>query len=106
MLTEHVERGRLPACGGTTIYDLGCSTANTLLAAGAKLRPELDLRFVGLDYSEHMLRKAEDKLRASQFPWPYMLRRQDLNDGIEIENASVVLMILTLQFVRPLNREP
>jgi tRNA (cmo5U34)-methyltransferase len=33
------------------------------------------------------------------------LRLGDLDDGIEIENASVVLMVLTLMFVRPLNRE-
>jgi tRNA (cmo5U34)-methyltransferase len=93
------------AVGGTSIYDLGCSTGTTFLAAGANLRPDLDVRFVGLDSSEEMLRKAEEKLVATQFPWPYELKLQDLNDGIQVENASVVLMILTLQFVRPLNRE-
>jgi len=93
------------AVAGTSIYDLGCSTGNTFLAAGANLRPDLDVRFVGLDSSEEMLRKAQDKLAATQFPWPHVLQRQDLNDGIRVENASVVLMVLTLQFVRPLNRE-
>ena len=93
------------AVAGTSIYDLGCSTGNTFLAAGANLRPDLDVRFVGLDSSEEMLRKAQDKLAATQFPWPHVLQRQDLNDGIHVENASVVLMVLTLQFVRPLNRE-
>ena len=29
----------------------------------------------------------------------------DLNQGVEIENASVVVMCLTLQFIRPLYRE-
>jgi len=29
----------------------------------------------------------------------------DLNKGVHIENASVVLMVLTLQFIRPLYRE-
>jgi tRNA (cmo5U34)-methyltransferase len=29
----------------------------------------------------------------------------DLNSGVEIENASVVVMCLTLQFIRPLYRE-
>ena len=93
------------AVAGTSIYDLGCSTGNTLLAAGANLRPDLDVRFVGLDSSEEMLRKAQDKLAATQFPWPHELQHRDLNDGIHVENASVVLMVLTLQFVRPLNRE-
>jgi tRNA (cmo5U34)-methyltransferase len=93
------------AVEGTSIYDLGCSTGNTFLAAGANLRPDLNVRFVGLDSSAEMLRKAEEKLVATQFPWPHALQLQDLNDGIQVENASVVLMILTLQFVRPLNRE-
>jgi tRNA (cmo5U34)-methyltransferase len=29
----------------------------------------------------------------------------DLNKDVEIENASVVVLVLTLQFVRPINRE-
>jgi len=93
------------AVDGSSIYDLGCSTANTLIAVGSMLRPEADVRFVGLDSSDDMLRKAEQKLAATSFPWPYSLTRQDLNDGLQIENASVALMVLTLQFVRPLNRE-
>ncbi len=35
----------------------------------------------------------------------YELRWADLNKGIEIENASVVIVCLTLQFIRPLYRE-
>jgi tRNA (cmo5U34)-methyltransferase len=93
------------AVEGSSIYDLGCSTANTFLAVGAMLRPELNVRFVGLDSSEDMLRKAEQKLLATRFPWPYTLAQKDMNDGLQIENASVALMVLTLQFVRPLNRE-
>ena len=93
------------AVDGTSIYDLGCSTANTFLAVGSQLRPDLNVRFVGLDYSDEMLQKADQKLSATRFPWPYTLTRQDLNDGLQIENASVALMVLTLQFVRPLNRE-
>jgi tRNA (cmo5U34)-methyltransferase len=93
------------AADGTSIYDLGCSTANTFLAVGALLRPELNVRFVGLDSSEEMLRKAEHKLAATGFPWSYSLAHQDLNDALHIENASVALMVLTLQFVRPLNRD-
>ena len=93
------------AVDGTTIYDLGCSTANTFLSVGALLRPDSNVRFVGLDSSEDMLQKAEQKLTATQFPWPYSLTLHDLNDGLAIENASVALMALTLQFVRPLNRE-
>jgi tRNA (cmo5U34)-methyltransferase len=93
------------AVDGTSIYDLGCSTANTFLSVGAFLRSDSNVRFVGLDSSEDMLGKADQKLAATRFPWPYTLTLQDLNDGLLMENASVALMVLTLQFVRPLNRE-
>ena len=93
------------AVDGTSIYDLGCSTANSFLSVGAFLPGDRQIRFVGLDSSEDMLGKAEEKLAATQFPWPYTLTRQDLNEGLHVENASVAMMVLTLQFVRPLNRE-
>ena len=93
------------AAQDSSIYDLGCSTANTFLAIGSHLTPDLNVKFVGLDYSDEMLQKAEQKLASTRFPWPFELKRQDLNEGVRIENASVALMVLTLQFVRPLNRE-
>ena len=58
------------AVDGTAIYDLGCSTANTFLAVGAMLRPELNVRFVGLDSSEDMLSKADQKLVATRSRGP------------------------------------
>jgi tRNA (cmo5U34)-methyltransferase len=93
------------AVDGTSIWDLGCSTANSFLAVGAGLTPGRSVKFIGLDSSEEMLRKAEEKLASVRFPWPFELRHHDLDDGVRIANASVVLLALTLQFVRPLNRE-
>jgi tRNA (cmo5U34)-methyltransferase len=90
---------------GTAVYDLGCSTGNTLLSIGAHLTPDTSVTFVGVDASEEMLRRAEQKLSASRFPWPYELRLRDLDEGVHVENASVAVMALTLQFIRPLNRE-
>jgi tRNA (cmo5U34)-methyltransferase len=65
----------------------------------------VNLRFVGVDSSTEMLEIARRKLAEGPFPWPVELRHADLNDGVLIENASVVLLVLTLQFVRPLRRE-
>ncbi len=45
------------------------------------------------------------KLADSSFTREHELRCVDLNQGIHIENASMVLMILTLQFIRPLYRD-
>lgn len=90
---------------GDTIYDLGCSTCNTFVEIDAHLPAETCVRFVGLDNSEQMLGKARGKLDATQSRHHYDLRFADLNQAIEIVNARVVIMTLTLQFVRPMRRE-
>jgi tRNA (cmo5U34)-methyltransferase len=93
------------AAPGTTIYDLGCSTCNTALRIAELLPPDSGVRFVGIDSSQEMLDLARGKLEGGRFPLPYELRQADLNRGIEIENASAVLLVLTLQFIRPLYRD-
>jgi tRNA (cmo5U34)-methyltransferase len=93
------------AAPGTAIYDLGCSTCNTALRIAELLPPGHDVRFVGIDSSQEMLDLARRKLTASNFPFPYELIQADLNRGVEIANASAVLLVLTLQFIRPLYRD-
>lgn len=91
----------------TNVYDLGCSTCNSFLQID-RIMPAgkgKDVRFVGIDSSEEMLDKARTKLAAARFARPFSLSTADLNVGVEVENASVVMMVLTLQFVRPLYRE-
>jgi tRNA (cmo5U34)-methyltransferase len=88
---------------GSNVYDLGCSTATTFLQMHPRLPPSA--RFVGFDNSEQMLAKAREKLTASGVDRSVDLRVADLDQGVQIENASLVMMILTLQFIRPLNRE-
>jgi len=91
------------AAEGTNIYDLGCSTGTTLINLDRNLRNKV--KFIGIDYSEDMLDKCRKKLSDNNFSGEYELIRTDLNQGVHIENASVVLMVLTLQFIRPLYRE-
>ena len=93
------------AVQGSSIYDLGCSTASSFLAIGAHLTPGAEIQFVGLDSSPDMLQRAEQKLQAARFPWRYRFEQADLDRGANVENASIVLLVLTLQFLRPLNRE-
>jgi tRNA (cmo5U34)-methyltransferase len=89
------------AADGSHIYDIGCSTGTTLrLLDGLPQRVTL----VGLDNSPAMLARAEEAL-TGRLRHPYELRQADLNEGLEIRNASVVVMSLTLQFVRPVHRE-
>ena len=91
------------AVPGTNLYDLGCSTATTLIA----LEPLVDpaVRFVGVDNSREMLAKAREKLDALPSLRERELIHADLHELPAIENASVVILTLTLQFVRPLHRE-
>jgi tRNA (cmo5U34)-methyltransferase len=48
------------ALDGTNIYDLGCSTGNTFLCLHFTV-PK-GVRFIGLDYSEEMLKRCRQKL--------------------------------------------
>ncbi|WP_237488139.1 carboxy-S-adenosyl-L-methionine synthase CmoA [Hufsiella ginkgonis] len=88
---------------GTDIYDLGCSTGTTMIGMNTLVSP--DIRFVGIDDSVEMLEKCDVKLREAGFTRPYELRVADLGDNVKITNASVVVLCLTLQFIRPLYRD-
>ena len=87
----------------TFVYDLGCSTGTTMI--GMDTLVEKDIKFIGVDDSQEMLDKCKSKLMELGFSRPYELRCADLGQGVKIENASVVVLCLTLQFVRPIYRE-
>ncbi|MEJ2761120.1 MAG: carboxy-S-adenosyl-L-methionine synthase CmoA [Gammaproteobacteria bacterium] len=91
------------AVPGSRLYDIGCSTGTTLLS----LHPLIDnsVEFVGIDNSDDMLAKARVKQEQVRADRKVELLNMDLNRGIVMENASVVVMLLTMQFVRPLYRE-
>jgi tRNA (cmo5U34)-methyltransferase len=86
---------------GTSVFDLGCSTATTFVGLDPHL-PQ-DVAFVGIDSSPDMLKKADEKLAESRVTRHCELRCQALEDVV-IEDASVVILNLTLQFVRPIQR--
>lgn len=92
------------AVPGTNYYDLGCSTGNSLLAMDHLL--DEGVAFVGIDESQEMLDKCDQKFKEEGLKRDYKLEYGDLNAGINIDNASVVNLCLTLQFVRPLYRTP
>ena len=100
MIIEQVSEFAVPE---TNVYDLGCSTGTTFL----HLDPLIDerVRFVGVDDSKDMLQKCEAKLTEAKLKRPYELKNADLHQDFVIENASAVVLCLTLQFVRPIYRE-
>ncbi|WP_120945365.1 carboxy-S-adenosyl-L-methionine synthase CmoA [Helicobacter labacensis] len=80
------------------VYDLGCSTGN-FLATLAPLLPN-NVPLVGVDNSPSMLAKAQEKLQASNIAW----RCEDLLHT-SLDNAGAVVLLYTLQFIRPLQRQ-
>ncbi len=90
------------ARSGTAVVDLGCSTGTTLSRVASRLSVT-DVELVGVDRSEPMLEKARTRL--ADCGRDVRLLQQDLNACAALPVASVVIMNLTLQFVRPERRE-
>jgi len=87
----------------TNIYDLGCSTGTTMIHMDQLV--DESIPFVGVDDSKDMLDKCRNKLLQLDIKRPYDLVVADLNKDVQISNASVVVLCLTVQFVRPISRE-
>ncbi len=82
------------------VYDLGCSTAATLLGIHRNLHVKATL--IGLDNSEAMLQRAKRKCEA------YGANIEIYNADIleyDYKEADVFISNYTLQFIRPLVRE-
>jgi tRNA (cmo5U34)-methyltransferase len=82
------------------VYDLGCSTASTLIELSKHCEHKLNL--IGIDNSSAMLNRAAKKARA--FGVDLELINADLHDVI-YNDAKLILSNYTLQFIRPLQRE-
>ena len=98
-----VELAREFAVPDSSVYDLGCSTGTTLASLHGHIDPSV--RFVGVDNSNEMLAQCRSKLTERGVQRPLDLVCADLNDGVRVEDASVVMLVLTLQFIRPLRRQ-
>lgn len=87
----------------TRVYDLGCSTGTTLRQLDAIIEEPVEL--IGIDASPEMLEKAREKCAATPTRHPLTLIEGNLEGDLAIDNASVVILNLTLQFVRPIYRD-
>lgn len=88
---------------GTRVYDLGCSTGTLIREMARSLPASSEVRFVGIDNSDAMLKKARRKLK--EFGDRCEVVAGDLNGPLELEGASVVVMNYTLQFLPPARRQ-
>ncbi len=90
---------------GTTVLDLGCSTATTLCRLADAI-PDPSIRLVGMDRSPAMLELARKKLRRHGLARRVQLIEREIAPGIDVAGSSVVLMNWTLQFIPPRHRGP
>ncbi|MGE0388156.1 MAG: carboxy-S-adenosyl-L-methionine synthase CmoA [Gammaproteobacteria bacterium] len=90
------------AVPGSRLYDLGCSTGTTLGLLDEAV--DRGVNFVGVDNAPDMLAKAREKLAGSASGRNIQFVAADLHKDRVIDDASVVTMLLTLQFMRPLHR--
>lgn len=81
-----------------TSNDLGCATGTTLLALDPKIDPSV--RFIGVDNPDQMLEQARRKLDDAPSGRERLLVRGDMNEAFQVENASVVILLLH-PLVRP-----
>jgi tRNA (cmo5U34)-methyltransferase len=91
---------------GANIYDLGCATATTLINL-CQVKPEC-AGFIGYDNSPAMLEYAKDKVREKKLEDRIDLRFGDLDGDLvtrPLENAGLVTLCWTLQFIRPVHRD-
>lgn len=85
---------------GGKLYDLGCSTASTLLKIERAMKT--DAALIGIDNAPSMLEQAQRKIDA--FGSKIRVVEADIMD-YPYEKADVMISNYTLQFVRPPVRE-
>lgn len=86
----------------THIYDLGCSLGAASLAIRHRLSAT-GCNIIAVDNSADMLEKAHSYLGVEESPVPVTFVESDIR-ALPIENASVVVLNFTLQFVPPEDR--
>ncbi len=84
------------------VYDLGCSLGAASLAVRDAISME-GVEIVAVDNSAAMLAKFEEILKTSQQQRKILLKQADI-ETCEIENASLVMLNFTLQFIAPEER--
>ncbi|BFU77750.1 carboxy-S-adenosyl-L-methionine synthase CmoA [Arcobacter sp. 15-2] len=84
----------------STIYDLGCSTATTLINIAKNSNTSLNL--IGIDTSNAMLNRAKHKANAYGIDIKFI---EDDIFNVDFQSSNVIISNYTLQFIRPLQRE-
>ncbi|WP_220783158.1 carboxy-S-adenosyl-L-methionine synthase CmoA, partial [Shewanella sairae] len=91
------------AAPNSKIYDLGCSLGSATLSIRRRVEGR-NCQIVAIDNSESMIERCQENLSAYVSETPVELICGDIRD-IKIENASMVVLNFTMQFLAPSDRE-
>lgn len=85
------------------VYDLGCSRGAATLSARRNIK-QANVKIIGVDNSQPMVERARQHLNAYHSEIPVEILCDDIRN-IRIENASMVILNFTLQFLPPEDRQ-
>lgn len=86
----------------SNVYDLGCSLGAATLAMHRQTR-SLDLTHIGIDNSAAMIKRCESRLKRLMPEAQLQLKCENI-ENTDIQNASIVVINFTLQFLTPESR--
>lgn len=84
------------------IYDIGCSLGAATLSA-ARATKNIPCEIIGIDSSQAMVERCQRMVQGFTLPNPVEILCQNAQDTT-FENASLVIMNFTLQFIPPEDR--
>ena len=86
----------------TNLYDLGCSTGAATLALRRQVQVD-GCNIIAVDNAQAMVESCQTNIAKDTSPIPVHVQCADIQD-ITIENASVIVLNFTLQFIQPYKR--
>jgi len=92
--------GRTYPVINSNVYDLGCSTGAATLSIASNLKSE-SVKIFSIDNSKEMIEQCGKNLSGTEANIEYIC---DDIENIQFENASLIVLNLTLQFIKPRNR--
>lgn len=87
------------AVEGSNLYDLGCSLGAATLSLRRRISSD-NCRIIAIDNAEAMVERCRENIANDLSPTPVEVRCGDIRD-VAVENASVVVLNFTLQFLPP-----
>jgi len=89
--------GRTYPVINSNVYDLGCSTGAVTLSIASNLKSE-SVKIFSIDNSKEMIEQCRKNLSGTEANIQYIC---DDIKNIQLDNASLIVLNLTLQFINP-----